>query len=60
MLATAAAEQTALTRAFRSGKPVAVVGDGATAALGGLLDRVREDYSFGGDGPGAARECRRR
>lgn len=47
MLATAAADRTKLTRAFRAGKPVAVAGGGATAAVRGLLDGVRADYSFG-------------
>ncbi|MDG5777385.1 hypothetical protein QA599_13090 [Haloarculaceae archaeon H-GB1-1] len=47
VLGTATADRTTLTQAFRSGKPVGVVGDGATAAIRGLLDRVQEDYSFG-------------
>ena len=47
VLATATADRTKLARAFRAGKPVAVAGGGATAAVHGLLDGVREDYSFG-------------
>lgn len=47
VLATAAADQSTLTQALRSGKPVAVVGDGVTATIRGLLDRVQGDYSFG-------------
>jgi hypothetical protein len=42
VLATATADQTNLVRAFRTGTPVAVAGDGATDAVHGLLDSVRE------------------
>lgn len=47
VLATATAERTQLEQGFRAGKPVAVAGDGATAALRGLLDSVRADYTAG-------------
>ncbi|AFK21586.1 hypothetical protein E6P09_15645 (plasmid) [Haloferax mediterranei ATCC 33500] len=47
VLATAAASRTKLAQAFRAGKPVAVAGGGATDAMRGLLNSVREDYSFG-------------
>jgi hypothetical protein len=47
VLATAAADRTALARAVRDGTPVAVAGDDATDALRALLTSVRADYSFG-------------
>lgn len=47
VLATVTADQTKLADAFRAGKPVAVADGGATGAVHGLLDSVREDYSFG-------------
>jgi len=47
VLATATANRPTLTRAFRAGKPVAIAGGDATAAVRSLLDSVRADYSFG-------------
>ena len=47
VLATATANRTKLAHAFRTGKPIAVAGGGATTAVHGLLNGVREDYSFG-------------
>jgi hypothetical protein len=47
VLASASADRTALTQALRADKPVAVAGGDAPAALRGLLESVRYEYSFG-------------
>ncbi len=47
VLATPTADRSQLQRAFRAGKPVAIAGNDATAAVRGLLGGVREDYTFG-------------
>lgn len=47
VLATATAEQEQLEQGFRAGKPVAIAGNGATAALRRLLDSARPDYTAG-------------
>ncbi|WP_232687019.1 hypothetical protein [Halobacterium zhouii] len=47
VLATASADRVELVRAFRAGKPVAFAREGAQNALRGLLERVRQEYTFG-------------
>ncbi|MUV61582.1 hypothetical protein GJ634_13100 [Halobacterium sp. CBA1126] len=47
VLATASADRAPLTRALRTGKPVAFAGGDAQSALRGLLEDVRGEYTFG-------------
>lgn len=47
VLASASTARNELVEAFRSGKPVAVGGQGATSAVQGFLKDVRAEYSFG-------------
>lgn len=47
VLAGVDADRSSLAGALRAGKPVAIAGDGTTDAMGDLLGRVRDEYSFG-------------